>query len=46
MTTTTKAVILARGLGTRMRKSDDSASLDASQAAAADTGVKGMIPIG
>lgn len=46
MTTTKKAVILARGLGTRMRKSDDSANLNASQAAAADTGVKGMIPIG
>jgi glucose-1-phosphate thymidylyltransferase len=41
-----KAVILARGLGTRMQKSDDSAALDADQAAAADTGVKAMIPIG
>ncbi len=41
-----KAVILARGLGTRMQKSDDSAALDAAQAAAADTGVKAMIPIG
>ncbi|HUQ45734.1 MAG TPA: sugar phosphate nucleotidyltransferase [Gemmatimonadaceae bacterium] len=45
-TTTTKAVILARGLGTRMRKADDGAALDAAQAAAADTGMKGMIPIG
>ena len=44
--TTTRAVILARGLGTRMRKADDDASLEAAQAAAADTGVKGMIPIG
>ena len=44
--TTTRAVILARGLGTRMRKSDDGAALDAAQAAAADTGMKGMIPIG
>ncbi|MDQ2667102.1 MAG: nucleotidyltransferase family protein, partial [Gemmatimonadota bacterium] len=43
---TTKAVILARGLGSRMRKADDDASLDAAQAAAADSGVKGMIPIG
>ena len=43
---TTKAVILARGLGTRMRKADDGASLDAAQAAAADSGIKGMIPIG
>lgn len=42
----TKAVILARGLGTRMRKPDDGTALDAAQAAAADTGVKGMIPIG
>ena len=45
-TTTTRAVILARGLGTRMRKADDSAALDAGQAAAAETGMKGMIPIG
>jgi glucose-1-phosphate thymidylyltransferase len=29
-----------------MRKADASASLDAAQAAAADSGVKGMIPIG
>jgi dTDP-glucose pyrophosphorylase len=43
---TTKAVILARGLGTRMRKADDAAILDATQAAAADLGVKGMIPVG
>jgi dTDP-glucose pyrophosphorylase len=42
----TKAVILARGLGTRMRKPDDHAVLDATQAAAADLGVKGMIPVG
>lgn len=39
------AVIMARGLGTRMRRADASAMLDASQAAAAETGVKGMIPI-
>lgn len=43
---TTRAVILARGLGTRMRAADADASLDVAQAAAADTGVKGMIPIG
>ena len=42
----TKAVILARGLGTRMRKSDATARVDEAQSAAADTGVKGMIPIG
>lgn len=43
---TTRAVILARGLGTRMRKADVGAALDAAQTAAADVGVKGMIPIG
>lgn len=44
---TDKAVVLARGLGTRMRKRDDGAAgLDARQMAAADTGVKAMIPIG
>ncbi len=41
-----KAVILARGLGTRMRKSDESAVLDRDQSAVADAGVKAMIPIG
>src|SRR6266542_906845 len=41
-----KAVILAAGLGTRMRKADGAAPLDPEQAAAADTGVKAMIPIG
>lgn len=39
------AAILARGLGTRMRRVDEAAQLDATQAAAADSGVKGMIPI-
>ena len=43
---TARAVILARGLGTRMRKADADATLDAAQSAAADIGVKGMIPIG
>lgn len=37
---------MARGLGTRMRKADGSASLSAAQAAAAATGVKGMISVG
>jgi len=41
-----KAVIMARGLGKRMRRSDDAARVDPSQAAVADTGVKAMIPIG
>jgi dTDP-glucose pyrophosphorylase len=36
---------MARGLGTRMRRVDEAARLDAMQAAAADSGVKGMIPI-
>jgi glucose-1-phosphate thymidylyltransferase len=43
---TTKAVILARGLGTRMRRAAGDAAIDSSQAAVADTGVKAMIPIG
>lgn len=43
---TTKAVILARGLGTRMRKADDDAGLEPAQAAVADRGLKGMIPVG
>jgi dTDP-glucose pyrophosphorylase len=42
----TKAVILARGLGTRMRRAAEGAALEADQARAADAGVKGMIPIG
>ncbi|HET7564311.1 MAG TPA: nucleotidyltransferase family protein [Gemmatimonadaceae bacterium] len=45
-TVVTKAVILARGLGTRMRARDDAAALAPEQAAVADTGVKAMIPIG
>ncbi|HAU38387.1 MAG TPA: glucose-1-phosphate thymidylyltransferase [Phycisphaerales bacterium] len=46
MSMTDKAVILARGLGTRMRKADDGAPLDAAQAAVADTGVKALMPVG
>ena len=41
-----KAVILARGLGTRMRASDDSVALAPDQRAAADTGDKAMIRVG
>src|SRR5271165_1204284 len=41
-----QVVILARGLGTRMRKSDPGVVLDPAKAAAADSGVKAMIPIG
>ncbi|HUQ18952.1 MAG TPA: nucleotidyltransferase family protein [Gemmatimonadaceae bacterium] len=43
---THKLVILARGLGTRMRKVDETAKLDEQQATAASAGVKAMIPIG
>ena len=42
-----KAVILARGLGTRMQRADPATtSLNAEQTRAADLGMKGMIPIG
>jgi glucose-1-phosphate thymidylyltransferase len=41
-----KAVILARGLGTRMRRAAAGARLDDAQARAADAGVKGMMPVG
>lgn len=41
-----KAVILARGLGTRMRRQDPRAAVDARQARIAETGMKAMIPIG
>lgn len=41
-----KAVILARGLGTRMRATSDDAVLSAEQAAAADEGTKAMMPLG
>jgi len=39
------AAILARGLGSRMRRDDASAPLTDAQATAADSGVKGMMPI-
>lgn len=41
-----KVVILARGLGKRMRQQDQSAALSNDQAAVADQGLKAMIPIG
>lgn len=41
-----KAVILARGLGSRMRKEVEGVELDAEQAKVAATGVKAMISIG
>lgn len=40
----TLAVILARGLGTRLRH-DDGAALDAAQSSVAATGVKGLMPV-
>lgn len=40
----TRAVVLARGLGTRMKQAD--VALDAAQAEAADRGIKAMMPIG
>ncbi len=42
----TMAVVLARGLGTRMRREDGAADLTAEQAEAADSGAKAMMPIG
>jgi len=46
MNRSNKAVILARGLGTRMRKPDGMAAMDKDQMAVADSGLKAMIPIG
>lgn len=42
----THAVVLARGLGTRMRRADAATALDPEQAAVAETGLKAMIPVG
>lgn len=41
-----KAVVLARGLGTRMRREDPRVALDKAQSAAARAGLKAMIPVG
>jgi glucose-1-phosphate thymidylyltransferase len=41
-----RAVILARGLGTRMRRAAEGTAIGDEQARVADTGVKAMIPIG
>ena len=43
---TTKAVILARGLGSRMRKKDKNVDLERHQAAVAAAGLKSMMPLG
>ena len=42
---TSRAVVLARGLGSRMRKPDPLAALTLDQAQAADAGVKAMMPV-
>jgi glucose-1-phosphate thymidylyltransferase len=42
---TTRVVVLARGLGTRMREPDPAACLDEGQRRAADAGSKTMLPI-
>jgi glucose-1-phosphate thymidylyltransferase len=39
-----KAVVLARGKGTRMQRADTRATVDPAQAKAADAGLKAMIP--
>jgi len=41
-----KAVVLARGLGRRMREAAPGTALDPAQEAAAAQGIKGMVPIG
>ena len=41
-----RSVIMARGLGTRMRQQDAGSTLSNEQTTAADAGVKGMIPTG
>ena len=42
---TTRAIVLARGLGTRMRAPDPSARLTPQQQRIADAGLKAMIPL-
>jgi len=40
-----KAVVLAQGLGTRMKAADAAAALSAEQAEVADSGVKSLVPL-
>jgi len=40
-----RAVVLARGLGTRMRAADPAAVLDPAQATMADAGINAMVPV-
>lgn len=42
---TSRAVVLARGLGKRMRQPDDGAVLSAEQRRAADSGLKALVPM-
>ena len=46
MSATRRALILARGLGRRMREAAPGVELEATQTAAADAGLKAMIPFG
>ncbi len=41
-----KAIILARGLGKRMRQADDAVALDSGQLAIAARGIKALLPVG
>ena len=45
VTHTTRAVVLARGLGTRMREADPAVTLTPDQQRSADAGLKPMMPI-
>ena len=40
-----RAIVLAAGLGTRLRRADPGAALDPEQAAAADAGLKALVPV-
>lgn len=40
-----KAVVLARGLGTRMKEADDRAAISSVQSSVADSGVKSLVPL-
>jgi glucose-1-phosphate thymidylyltransferase len=42
---TSRAIVLARGLGRRLREAGDDAALNQQQKRAADAGLKGMMPI-
>lgn len=46
MTPMTRALVLARGAGSRMKAADDEAALSEAQRRAADAGLKAMMPIG